>query len=41
MKNSKKIYKDLLILAKLANGRKETLSFLNEAAKINSRLNYK
>jgi len=41
MTNSNKKYKDLLILAKLANGRKETLVFLNEAAKINSRLNYK
>ena len=31
-------YKYLLVLAKSANGRKETIGLLNEAAKIHSRL---
>ena len=40
MKNYKKKYKHLLELLKYANGRKETVGLLNEAAKIYSRLNY-
>ena len=40
MKNYSKKYKHLLLLALSANGRKETIGLLNEAAKIYSRLNY-
>ena len=39
MKDYNKKYKHLLELAEYANGRKETIGLLNEAAKIYSRLN--
>ena len=38
MKNHNKKYKHLLVLAESANGRKETIGLLHEAAKIYSRL---
>tara|TARA_Y100001978_G_C23419931_1_gene303284 strand:- start:103 stop:228 length:126 start_codon:yes stop_codon:yes gene_type:complete len=40
MKNYRKKYKHLLLLAQSANARKETIGFLSEAAKIYSKLNY-
>jgi len=39
MKNYSKKYKHLLLLLESANGRKETIGLLHEAAKIYSRLN--
>ena len=39
MKNYNKEYKNLLMLLESANGRKETIGLLHEAAKIYSRLN--
>ncbi len=39
MENYYKKYQALIILAEFAFGRKETLGFLNEAEKINSKLN--
>ena len=39
MKNHNKKYKHLLELLEYANGRKETVGLLHEAAKIYSRLN--
>ena len=39
MKDYNKKYKYLLALLKSANGRKETIGLLHEAAKIYSRLN--
>ena len=41
MKNYKKKYKYLQELLEYANGRKETIGLLHEAAKIYSRLNNK
>ena len=35
MKISNKKYRDLIVLAMLVNGRKETLDLLNEAEKFN------
>ena len=40
MKDYNKKYKNLLELLENANGRKETIGLLHEAAKIYSRLNY-
>ena len=39
MKNSHERYKELIILAKSAIGRKDTIGLLNEAAKIDLKLN--
>ena len=39
MKDYNKKYKHLLELLEYANGRKETISLLHEAAKISSKLN--
>ena len=39
MKNYSKEYKHLLVLLESANGRKETIEMLLEAAKIYSKLN--
>ena len=39
MKNYSKKHKNLLMLLETANGRKETIGLLHEAAKINSKLN--
>ena len=41
MKNYSEKYNHLLVLGKSANGRKETIALLNEAAKIYSRLIFK
>ena len=41
MKNYSKKYKHLLVLAESADGRKETIGLLHEAAKIYSRLDNK
>ena len=39
MKNSYERYQELIILAESAIGRKETIGLLNEAAKIDLKLN--
>ena len=39
MKNYSKEYKQILVLLESANGRKETIGLLHEAAKIHSKLN--
>ena len=41
MENHRKKYKHLLMLLESANGRKETVGLLHEAAKVYSRLNNK
>tara|TARA_Y100000589_G_C26982911_1_gene559332 strand:+ start:566 stop:697 length:132 start_codon:yes stop_codon:yes gene_type:complete len=41
MKNYSEKYNHLLVLANSANGRKETIGLLNEAAKIYSKIIFK